>query len=105
MLRNINVKIMDWDNPDLSWAKLRDDWPMWQDAIQKEVDQLEHQGMWHEAKEDENPKRLPVTENTTFKLLLANSKRRNNYCNKKAKNRNKVEQSLVQNCNYQYKCY
>ena len=24
-----NVKIMDWDNPDLAWAKLRDDWPMW----------------------------------------------------------------------------
>ena len=114
-----NVKITDWDNPDLAWAKLRDDWPMWQDAIQKEVDQLEHRGTWREAKQDENPKRLldtklvlkikrkedlsiikykarltargflqrynldykdthsPVTENTTFKLLLANSKRRN----------------------------
>ena len=64
------MKITDWDNPDLAWAKLRDDWPMWQDAIQKEVDQLEHQGMWHEAKQDENPKRLLDTK--LVLLLIGN---------------------------------
>ena len=43
-----NVKLSDWDNPDLVWAKLRDDWPMWQDAIQKEIDQLEARGTWRD---------------------------------------------------------
>ena len=34
------ILLSDWDNPDLVWAKLREDWPEWQAAIKAEIYQL-----------------------------------------------------------------
>jgi hypothetical protein len=53
-----NVKLSDWDNPDLTWAKLRDDWPEWQDAIEKELNNLASRGTYRELIEGEIPKNV-----------------------------------------------
>jgi hypothetical protein len=41
-----NTKMSDWDNPSLQWARTRNDWPQWLDAINKEMVQLEARGTW-----------------------------------------------------------
>ena len=52
------VKLSDWDNPDLAWAKLRDDWPLWQKAIEIELNNLETRGTWRQLYPDEDPNRV-----------------------------------------------
>jgi len=53
-----NIKLSDWDNPDLAWAKLRDDWPEWQDAIEKELNNLASRGTYRELIKGEIPKNV-----------------------------------------------
>ena len=40
--------ISEWNNPDLRWAKARDDWHLWEAGIKKEVDGLVANKTWCE---------------------------------------------------------
>ena len=48
-----DIKMSDWDNPSLQWARSREDWPQWLAAIKKEIDQLEARGTWKIVQESD----------------------------------------------------
>ena len=62
-----SVKLSDWDNPDVAWAMVRDDWPQWKEAIEKEFSQLVKRGTWVEIKRDEAPSK-PLTTKMVLKI-------------------------------------
>ncbi len=45
------------DNPTIAEAKLRADWPLWRDAIEKEFKQLKQRGTWKEVDANQVEKR------------------------------------------------
>jgi hypothetical protein len=44
--QDFKVTMKMFDNPTVAEAQLRDDWPLWEKAIQKEFDQLKARGTW-----------------------------------------------------------
>lgn len=44
--KDYKVTLKQFDNPSLAEAMLREDWPLWQNAIQKEFNQLKARGTW-----------------------------------------------------------
>jgi hypothetical protein len=63
-----DVKLSEWDTPLLSWARRRDDWPLWEAAIQKELDQLEARGTWRMLKPGEVPLNRPLGTKLVLKI-------------------------------------
>ena len=63
-----DVKLSEWDNPFLQWARRRDDWPLWEEAIRKELEQLEARGTWRQLYDGEVPKNRPLGTKLVLKI-------------------------------------
>ena len=47
--KDLNITPKEFDNPTIAQAVLREDWPLWLEAIKKELAQLEARGTWTEV--------------------------------------------------------
>ena len=63
-----DIKLSEWDAPLLEWARRREDWPLWQEAIKKELDQLEARGTWRLLKPGEEPCNRPLGTKLVLKI-------------------------------------
>ena len=55
--KQYEMSMKQFDNPTLAEARLRDDWPLWKKAIEKEFKQLEERGTWKEVNSKDVVKR------------------------------------------------